>query len=115
MKHFICLFVLISTLSSFSDNSIVVIEEVLIPYSGVGEYVEHAVTRFGGSGDDRIYDVIKVDDGLVIVGQTNSVDGDFEGVNVGDFRYNDSSAFRSEEHTSELQSRGHLVCRLLLE
>src|SRR5690625_6409335 len=26
-----------------------------------------------------------------------------------------SSFKRSEEHTSELQSRGHLVCRLLLE
>src|SRR5439155_11607063 len=26
-----------------------------------------------------------------------------------------SQYFRSEEHTSELQSRGHLVCRLLLE
>src|SRR5690625_6427045 len=26
-----------------------------------------------------------------------------------------SYALRSEEHTSELQSRGHLVCRLLLE
>src|SRR5439155_21009883 len=26
-----------------------------------------------------------------------------------------SPACRSEEHTSELQSRGHLVCRLLLE
>src|SRR5437660_12184610 len=26
-----------------------------------------------------------------------------------------SHAPRSEEHTSELQSRGHLVCRLLLE
>src|SRR5690625_5496956 len=25
------------------------------------------------------------------------------------------SSQRSEEHTSELQSRGHLVCRLLLE
>src|SRR5690625_5832506 len=25
------------------------------------------------------------------------------------------NGFRSEEHTSELQSRGHLVCRLLLE
>src|SRR5439155_27388544 len=25
------------------------------------------------------------------------------------------AAARSEEHTSELQSRGHLVCRLLLE
>src|SRR5690625_6885280 len=26
-----------------------------------------------------------------------------------------SYGYRSEEHTSELQSRGHLVCRLLLE
>src|SRR5690625_6215700 len=26
-----------------------------------------------------------------------------------------AAGFRSEEHTSELQSRGHLVCRLLLE
>src|SRR5690625_6825115 len=26
-----------------------------------------------------------------------------------------TAAHRSEEHTSELQSRGHLVCRLLLE
>src|SRR5690625_5802246 len=26
-----------------------------------------------------------------------------------------ASGIRSEEHTSELQSRGHLVCRLLLE
>src|SRR5439155_18289413 len=31
------------------------------------------------------------------------------------FSAKDSSRFRSEEHTSELQSRGHLVCRLLLE
>src|SRR5690625_5483247 len=32
--------------------------------------------------------------------------------------YNDgktTTELRSEEHTSELQSRGHLVCRLLLE
>src|SRR5690625_7084958 len=28
---------------------------------------------------------------------------------------NRNAAKRSEEHTSELQSRGHLVCRLLLE
>src|SRR5690625_6057460 len=27
----------------------------------------------------------------------------------------DRPRYRSEEHTSELQSRGHLVCRLLLE
>src|SRR5690625_6319317 len=30
-------------------------------------------------------------------------------------RPNAGPAMRSEEHTSELQSRGHLVCRLLLE
>src|SRR5690625_6576246 len=30
-------------------------------------------------------------------------------------RYGSFSGGRSEEHTSELQSRGHLVCRLLLE
>src|SRR5207253_7706462 len=30
-------------------------------------------------------------------------------------RRNRIREFRSEEHTSELQSRGHLVCRLLLE
>src|SRR5207253_5548072 len=33
------------------------------------------------------------------------------------FEYRDPrlETIRSEEHTSELQSRGHLVCRLLLE
>src|SRR5690625_6676753 len=30
-------------------------------------------------------------------------------------RHDRCSRQRSEEHTSELQSRGHLVCRLLLE
>src|SRR5690625_6768064 len=30
-------------------------------------------------------------------------------------RTNNIGESRSEEHTSELQSRGHLVCRLLLE
>src|SRR5690625_6524634 len=30
-------------------------------------------------------------------------------------KFSSNTTFRSEEHTSELQSRGHLVCRLLLE
>src|SRR5437660_3783185 len=38
------------------------------------------------------------------------------GVAVGlQVHQDDPPAHRSEEHTSELQSRGHLVCRLLLE
>src|SRR5690625_1692057 len=36
-------------------------------------------------------------------------------LNLTSFSAIQSWAFRSEEHTSELQSRGHLVCRLLLE
>src|SRR5690625_5842613 len=32
-----------------------------------------------------------------------------------DYREDQPAGRRSEEHTSELQSRGHLVCRLLLE
>src|SRR5690625_6627558 len=31
------------------------------------------------------------------------------------FEYDKELQHRSEEHTSELQSRGHVVCRLLLE
>src|SRR5690625_6811715 len=33
----------------------------------------------------------------------------------GQWRVEEAELERSEEHTSELQSRGHLVCRLLLE
>src|SRR5439155_5137392 len=36
-------------------------------------------------------------------------------VAVGKIRDGNALVSRSEEHTSELQSRGHLVCRLLLE
>src|SRR5690625_7045947 len=42
--------------------------------------------------------------------ETPSVNVD---INVGATRLAEN--IRSEEHTSELQSRGHLVCRLLLE
>src|SRR5690625_5524977 len=38
--------------------------------------------------------------------------GEYKGLEVED---ETATITRSEEHTSELQSRGHLVCRLLLE
>src|SRR5690625_6275952 len=37
------------------------------------------------------------------------------GKDAGNFLLLEAGKIRSEEHTSELQSRGHLVCRLLLE
>src|SRR3989449_8019446 len=39
----------------------------------------------------------------------------FPSISTGAYRYPIEQAARSEEHTSELQSRLHLVCRLLLE
>src|SRR5690554_7623559 len=36
-------------------------------------------------------------------------------INLSSVFMNNSTHLRSEEHTSELQSRPHLVCRLLLE
>src|SRR5690625_6043516 len=63
-------------------------------------------------------DVLVVEKGARY-GGTSSVSGG--GVWVPCNRYareagaDDSIEARSEEHTSELQSRGHLVCRLLLE
>src|SRR3989442_6373707 len=43
---------------------------------------------------------------MILHGQRIATNGDVRG---------DALAVRSEEHTSELQSRPHLVCRLLLE
>src|SRR2546422_7998889 len=58
---------------------------------------------------------IQADGGLVLPGftdgHTHFIDGGFQLASV-DLR---NAATRSEEHTSELQSRLHLVCRLLLE
>src|SRR5690625_6640361 len=51
---------------------------------------------------DRLAKALEIDLGRVSVKATTSERMGFVGV-------------RSEEHTSELQSRGHLVCRLLLE
>src|SRR3712207_7111164 len=42
-------------------------------------------------------------------------EGDREGNNDWEFKRNSTFVLRSEEHTSELQSRQYLVCRLLLE
>src|SRR3712207_7943685 len=50
-----------------------------------------------------------VEPGLVEVGDQRLLERELEGVEVG------GVLGRSEEHTSELQSRQYLVCRLLLE
>src|SRR5690625_5684898 len=46
---------------------------------------------------------------------TEQVYADLRGLNPRETAKSIINNCRSEEHTSELQSRGHLVCRLLLE
>src|SRR5690625_6700594 len=55
---------------------------------------------------------------VVILGFSSGLYGSFNCINENGGRiptYGLMMRGRSEEHTSELQSRGHLVCRLLLE
>src|SRR5690625_5582549 len=54
---------------------------------------------------------------LMMIRDFHEANGDFQRtkVIVPDSAHGTNPASRSEEHTSELQSRGHLVCRLLLE
>src|SRR5690625_4016161 len=59
--------------------------------------------EYGGSGLDTIGYALA----MMEICAADAAHGTIMSVN--------NSLFRSEEHTSELQSRGHLVCRLLLE
>src|SRR5690625_6203488 len=57
----------------------------------------------------------KVDiDSLLVVTFTNAAAQEMRN-RIGEALEKALAEYRSEEHTSELQSRGHLVCRLLLE
>src|SRR3712207_8149243 len=79
---------------------------------GLGEEVvgaeleaEDGVALAGGTGAD--------DDGDV--GAVVEVGAEDEAIGVGEHEVEQDEVGRSEEHTSELQSRQYLVCRLLLE
>src|SRR5439155_8924831 len=64
------------------------------------------VLQFGGASGSGYLSRKEVKQGMETLKQSGTFEG---GV------YQRNADARSEEHTSELQSRGHLVCRLLLE
>jgi len=81
--------VLVLFVVSCSEKSNILQEELI-----EDENFKSVVYKFGGSGNDVITNIIEVDNsGIVLIGHTNSIDGDFEGINSGDFRYDDSDAF----------------------
>src|SRR5690625_5180332 len=95
------------------------------------DHMLHQIARHGvidlkvySDGDTHIDDHHSVEDIGIAIGQAFAqAIGDKAGIRRYGHAYvplDESLSrvvidFRSEEHTSELQSRGHLVCRLLLE
>src|SRR2546422_7978935 len=67
----------------------------------------------GGDGDQAGDCSAVVSDWACVPASALLVAGDATG--AGDDSFGSGAKERSEEHTSELQSRLHLVCRLLLE
>src|SRR3712207_7655394 len=88
----------------------------LFPYTTLFRSNRHGVTVYAGS-DNNVVGGTTAADRNVISGNTG------RGVNVsgasggaaGTVIRGNTIGLRSEEHTSELQSRQYLVCRLLLE
>src|SRR5690625_5689196 len=74
-----------------------------------------------GGADGRDRETVVASGGLAVIGtskhRTARLDNQLRGRSgrQGDPGVSTFFVSRSEEHTSELQSRGHLVCRLLLE
>src|SRR5690625_6605753 len=85
-----------------------------------------AAQEAGGDGDGNLLEQLQ-DEGSITVAFAGEIpysweteDGELTGATIALDReiyaaMGIDEVERSEEHTSELQSRGHLVCRLLLE
>src|SRR3712207_7543558 len=63
---------------------------------------------------DGVADVVELEVEKDLLALGNQLPGEFEAARIGQL-ITDLVEGRSEEHTSELQSRQYLVCRLLLE
>src|SRR5438552_14760375 len=94
----------------------------------VTEYGALAAARWVGLGEKESADQAAVDamrhmletvqmDGIVVIGEGEKDRAPmlYNGERIGDGSPPEVDIARSEEHTSELQSPDHLVCRLLLE
>src|SRR5690625_6039843 len=92
----------------------------LLPYTTLFRSLPYNQPVYGAGNEPTIVDVEALQFGWDFsktefkVGEPIEFHVTARDVNHGFGIYNEDLE-RSEEHTSELQSRGHLVCRLLLE
>src|SRR5437870_10787449 len=82
----------------------------LFPYTTLFRSGNEIVARRNGQGPERVQHLIFIRQLRIVAFVPRR-----EHVNDGARDEHGNRRQRSEEHTSELQSRGHLVCRLLLE
>src|SRR5690625_1348893 len=111
------------------DGKVVVMGEDVGKLGGVFRVTDGLQKDFG---EDRVIDtplaesgIIGTAIGLALRGYRPVCEIQFDGfvfpgfdqivTQVAKMHFRSAGRLRSEEHTSELQSRGHLVCRLLLE
>src|SRR5690625_2199066 len=88
----------------------VITNALILDYTGIYKadlgIRDGKISGIGKAGNPLVQD--KVD--IIIGASTEVISGEGKIITAGGI-----DTHRSEEHTSELQSRGHLVCRLLLE
>src|SRR5690625_6293429 len=85
------------------------LKQIMADPQWIGPPVQRAWWQLDGSA--AYYTVQRRDSELYDTHRIDPASGEDRVLNHADLAQVD----RSEEHTSELQSRGHLVCRLLLE
>src|SRR5690625_5462875 len=88
------------------------LKEMPDPVAGDGEVVVSLQTAGLNRRDLAIPNRLGADQAAIILGSDGAGVIESVGKDVSTVKKGDE---RSEEHTSELQSRGQLVCRLLLE
>src|SRR5690625_4375922 len=103
--------------SALEGAGIALAEHMIPAVTDITKRATELIRKFGELDKEQQQQILKWAGIVAAVGPASIVLGQVTTAIGGVLRAGGSLSklLRSEEHTSELQSRGHLVCRLLLE